>query len=289
MNDLSKRLAERFSLAKGAIKDNSKNINEKAKGTAKLTMSRFRAVLLAVAIIYAAAACFGTATLSKYASELQRTGVVNANDFSFSSDYLKESGAPEYTVYGTSASIKVRSDDGLGVPATANISYKIEAEDGTITEPGGAEVNGASEHLLVNGAAVTDYTDEYTVTGTIGSTVTVTAISVLPYERTISAKFTFVDPGDSSYYTLVDNGHFCTLKIYTGSGFTGNTIAIDIGDKFSPDITDARMESWSGGSNTLTGIVANAYYELNFFEKTAGDYSAPNTKFTEATITLPNA
>lgn len=221
---------------------------------------RLSAVLVIIGILLLSGSAV---TFSRYVLQREEGQIATAADFYFESDYLKEGGAA-YTVYTGSVNIRVANHDGLNATG-ADISY-------TIGEKGSAE-----PRTLKGGA---QSSDEYDLSGAAGETKTIFAAAASPYQKTLSASFTFQDPGESTVYRITDQGYYLVLDLYIGAKVQDITIVY--GADLVPDSTNELMAGWtSGESGTLSGLSPHAHYSLVFFESTLADYPAVGEKLLE--------
>lgn len=224
-----------------------KKLNKKMTGKSL----RIPALLLVTALILAVTAGI---TFARYVLKEDHSGLAEADTFYFESDYLKEEGA-NYTVYTGSVNITIANHDGLNT-TSKDISYTTTGFD-------------SNEHGTLNS---TQKSKTYTLSGNDGEEKKVSVTSTEPYEKTLSATFSFKDAGENTVYEVKDHGYYMTLELYTGA--KPGEITVNYGSKLAPDTADEKMSGWLGGSSgTLSGLSPNAHYSLVFFENEAVDYT----------------
>ncbi len=184
------------------------------------------------------------------------------NTFVFDSNYLKAvadgESIPEYTVYGKTVDIVMFNHDGLEATGET-LDYKLSIIEG---ENAAFDL---TEGTLAGGTMVSQ-THTLTYKGDKAASITVTATSSNPQKKELKARFKFI--GDTTFYTVKDNGTWIVLDIYTGVNTDGLSITVDYGTTLAPDNTNEKMTSWvtADKKNQLTGLSPNSHYEFVFFE-----------------------
>lgn len=211
-------------------------------------------------------------TYSRYITTFINNQVLVPENFYFESNYLLETDTDEeivtYNVYTGYVDIEIRNHD-LVQYAENDIKYTIEFDTGDEdVSDQVVKIEGKTEEKLVEDEFIlsssstvpsedglTEYavgadSDTFRLTADEGATVTVTATSSDPYEKTITAVFKFQDPGNSTVYEIVDMGYYCYLNIYTGEDLAEEDIEYDVitiqyvTEVFSPDNQNPIMEDW---------------------------------------------
>lgn len=214
---------------------------------------RIQAFLLVTALILSVTS---GVVFARYVLKEDHSGLAEAESFYFESNYLKEGGA-EYTVYTGSVDITITNSDGLNTTPEM-ITY-------TTT---GMNANGQNQIL----GGDTQNINTYTVSGIDGDAINVSATSSSPYARTLSAIFSFKNPGENTVYEIKDQGYYITLDIYTG--MNTQNITVNYGNDLAPDNTNEKIKDWvTGSAGTLSGLSPNAHYSLIFFKNNSMDYA----------------
>lgn len=212
--------------------------------------------------------------IARYMMHQSKSGILSSEDFYFNSDLLKESGA-EYFIdlqdgnftlelYNFADSKRITSQD---------IKYSV-----SVQETGMAKVD-PTEGTFREGIAETGI---ITVTPEASAKqITITARSITPYEKTLSATFYF-QAGNS--YTLEntagDTAAVLTM-ICTDFSPSGKTVSLSLPEGIIPDATDKRV-TVSGSNYTFT-FPGNGVYSLVLLKSDASKSGkvTVNTIFTE--------
>ncbi len=229
------------------------------KNKQKKTIYLVVGMLLMIAIVVGSGAAF-----AKYIQTKELQGTVDQTTV-FASDDLKtaENGIyPTYIVYATSVSFSIRNYDG-GKTATVSFDYTVSAKIGETEKTFVANSNTKSF------SANTQKTETYTLSGTAGDQITVTA-QTADGAQTIGAVFHFAE-GVPTQYSIEETDHYFTVLLNTGT--TVGDIQIKYGENLLPDNSNALMKDWftTTDTYTLAGLLPNSHYELVFFKKPGTD------------------
>lgn len=209
-------------------------------------------------------------TSSRYVTTLDNEQVLVPENFYFESNYLLETEEDEeivrYNVYTDYVDFEIRNHD-LIQYAENDITYTIAVStgdesvkadvvkivDGSEDKTEDKPYTLSSSNTITSGDtayAVGFDSDTFRLTADEGAIVTVTATSSDPYVKTITAVFKFQDPGNKTFYEIVDMGYYCYLNIYTGEDLAEDDIGFDVvtikyvTEIFSPDNQNPFMEDW---------------------------------------------
>lgn len=169
-------------------------------------------------------------TSAKYVKDAgPQQAVVQAREFYFSSDMLKENGA-NYTLNPGTASISfvLRNHDDELRYSESSIGY-------TVSVSGGAAVSSASGTLANDDISIT-------ISNLVdGQSYTVTATGEAGYTKTLSATFTVKNQSEGVYkYLEMDpSGTFVLLTVWTEN--KSGAVTIRFPDGLIPDTTDEAL------------------------------------------------
>ena len=209
---------------------------------------------------------FNGYTLAKYFMEENQKLPVAAKNFYFESDLLAVStGAiPNYTLKSgvDDITFKLMNYPDELRTSEVNISYTDNLSKG------GEIINTQDGTLAIGKTAVdvsfTDLTpDDYTVT----------AISTMPYQQTLTARFTVVGHDYGLHTTVSDSSGSPTLMVTVKTTDYSGNIAISWPAGVLPDNTDELLLN-AGGTGHTVRVEAQSEYTFLFFKNDpAADYS----------------
>jgi len=197
--------------------------------------------------------------VAKYTHQSQRTGLVRAKEFYFTSDYLMPTSNTVYTLNGDdSVTFELRNYDGL-LKSELDITYEVSVSGGaTLTLNGDGKLTRDEEKESV------------TVSGmTPGNSYTVTAVGRNGYEKTLYATFTVKKPNEGIFYNTKRVGDYVLVTVWTENA-TASDIVVSVPDGFIPDATDKALETYTAGTGTVSMADLGAYQSRSYRFFTAG-------------------
>lgn len=255
------------------------------EGEKKKKRLSIAAVLTALVLL-----AFAGGTAARYVLQKQTSGIAEAKAFYFTSDLLKEeSENAEYYIdlkEGTFTFTLSNSADSERI-SSMDIKYNVTVNsNGT----GGSEDTVTPADGTLTGAAGTGGKAVITVTPkTDANMVTVTAVSQLPYKKTLKAVF-HLNPG--RYFEVEDKkgNTAAVLTIRMGQAAADSNITITLPPGVIPDATDSRVTVAADGTgNTYTlQLSESGVYSLVLLKTdTTATLNKNSTPFTGA-IDLTN-
>lgn len=237
------------------------------------------AVISAVSVL---ALMLGIApSLAKYTTEQGKQLEINSPEFYFTSDYLSESGIPEYKIYGDSVAFEIRNYMDSFRVNDSDIAYTVSAPDGTLSSEGGTLTGGTADSDIIT----LTYSGEE-----IEKEITVTVTSSSPYVKELKAKFVFTKPVLRYEITDSAGSYYAELYIYTGDTAQTVTVNWDKAKLLIDETNDFVFGNLTAGKNSASvSIPAHTTVKITFFKNDiTKDYSYALTKF-DGTITIPTS
>lgn len=208
-------------------------------------------ILLSVAFILIMLVILTGITMARYMTKHSQSGLLEAENFYFTSDFLKEETEnAEYFIDPLKDSISVKlfnSADSQRTASTA-VSYEVTADQGTVAA-------GQSMGSIAPGTSKTGAADSADVTILLKplaagerDQVTVTARSTSPYRKTLKAKFT--REKGNAYYVEDSAGDTAAVLTMTCAD-SEKDITVKLPAEVIPDATDSRVSGYDGGTGTF--------------------------------------
>ncbi|MBR4289271.1 MAG: hypothetical protein IKT52_01370 [Oscillospiraceae bacterium] len=245
---------------------------EKLKKWIRSRRGKLLVVLLAAVVL--ASSAWGAS--ARYVHKSGGSGVIKAQEFYFTSNYLTPFGASYTLNPGTGqVEIELRNYDGKKV-SELDITYTV-LSNGTAVEDGSGTLTANAE----NTAQVTIKDLQP------GVPYTVTAKGENGYSRTLSATFTVKAPAEGIYKHTEIYEDYVLLTIWT-QGVAG-TATVTIPDGLTPDYTDAALEGKSAGGTVNADLEADESVSYRFFitgayNKAAIDVTSGGTSLEETAL-----
>lgn len=236
------------------------------------------AVISAVSVL---ALMLGIApSLAKYTTEQGKQLEINSPEFYFTSDYLSESGIPEYKIYGDSVAFEIRNFIDSFRVSKENITYTVSASGGTLSSVGGTLTAETADSDIIT----LTYSGEE-----IEKEITVTVTSSSPYVKELKAKFVFTKPVLRYEITDSAGSYYAELYIHTANEAKTVTVNWDKAELLIDETNDyvIRGNLTAGKNSASVDIPAHTTVKIAFFKNDiTKDYSYALTKF-DGTITMP--
>lgn len=189
-------------------------------------------------------------TMARYVKQQSQKGIVEAADFYFTSDYLKDEAekAAYFVDPGKNFSVQLYNFADTKRVTPGEITYTVTVDGGSVGTVSGS-LTGSVD---AGGAASIEITPD---AGT--EQVTVTAASTSPYQKTLTAVF---HRKLGNQYLVEDTAGSRAAALIMTFGDSGKSITIDLPDGVIPDETDDRV-AYSGNQCTFTSP-GNGVYSL---------------------------
>ena len=204
-------------------------------------------------------------TYAKYRKQHSSDNAFSAKSFYFESNLLKKDGAT-YSIYNNKITFDITNFPDELRSSDVDITYEVN-----ITSPDGGTI---PQNPTRTGTILAKQQGGETKTPTsvtieydgldFGKTYTVTAMSTLPYTKTISATFITVAGNYQVPYTLVDNGDYVLMTLTT-TDYVGN-VNISWQNGYVPDNSEPILTNATGTSH-VASVVNNSTYTLKFFKE----------------------
>lgn len=197
--------------------------------------NRRKQTVIAVSLSIIILLSFAGVTAARYMMEKNQSGIMAAQEFYFTSDLLKEENEKaEYYIDPQKGTFTVNlynyADSIRTTPE--NIKYQITVSGGTAAADSGAGTlagNVQSEAVI-------------TVSST-GDTVTVTAISEAPYNKTLTATFI---KGQGNQYEIKDEKDSLAAVLVLTCADSEKDIKITLPDGVIPDAANDQAKAYKG-------------------------------------------
>lgn len=234
-------------------------------------------VSLAVILFAAVALLFTGIVTARYIMQEQNSGILAAQDFYFTSNFLKADPDAAYYIDPQSGGFKVELynyEDSKRI-TPENITYNVTVTNGTSDQASGTFSANAAEKATL------------TITPVSGAKkVTVTVTSTAPYQKTLTAVFHLTAGNTYSVTDATGNTAAALDMIYTGG--ESNSISLTLPSGIIPDATDDRITQKDSVANTYTYTFPKAgVYSLVLLKSDASVSFSGSGTFTDS-IALSN-
>ena len=197
-------------------------------------------------------------TMARYVKQQSQKGIVEAADFYFTSDYLKDEAekAAYFVDPGKNFSVQLYNFADTKRVTPGEIRYTVTVDGGSAGTVSGS----LAESADAGGTALIEITPDAEA-----EQVKVTATTTFPYQKTLTAVF-YRKLGNQ--YLVEDTAGSRAAALIMTFGDSGKSITIDLPEGVFPDETDDRV-TYSGNQCTFTSP-GKGVYSLILLKSDAG-------------------
>ncbi|MGN0820008.1 MAG: hypothetical protein ACI4M6_06470 [Christensenellaceae bacterium] len=233
--------------------------------------NRIIITVISIAVLLTALLCIAP-SFAKYLTKQSVQSELEADEFYFTSDYLKSEDTPVYIVSGNTVTFALNNFiDDFRINET-DITYEATADYGALSLNGGTLTGGSalSESITLTYDFASDEEEKE---------ITVTVISSAVYEKTLQAKFVLNKLYSGVKYEIKDSaGASCAeLYIYVGDAVSGLTLLWDNAELLIDETNDYVYGNVTNGispvksSATTKNIVGGTTVRIIFFKNDISD------------------